>query len=135
MCPKHYRIKFPPLAKLELNKCSQAAIKSMSNFIIHPVSESLDSPIIQGTEIIVEEGTTSTNANTVTSTARLELAGSSSDPLVTSEHKTSSHDIEISVEEGSTSTNAKTTTSSTHLELVGSSSAPLVTSECKIFSQ
>jgi hypothetical protein len=47
MCTKRYRIRFPPLAKLELNNCSQAAMKSMSNFIIHPVSESLDSPIIQ----------------------------------------------------------------------------------------
>ncbi|PNX58504.1 hypothetical protein L195_g050943, partial [Trifolium pratense] len=47
MCPKHYRIRFPPLSKLELNKCSSAATKSMSQFIIDPVSESLDSTIIK----------------------------------------------------------------------------------------
>ncbi|GAU18674.1 hypothetical protein TSUD_125070 [Trifolium subterraneum] len=33
MCPKHYRIRFPPSAKLELNKCPEAAKKSISHVI------------------------------------------------------------------------------------------------------
>ncbi|CAJ2640456.1 unnamed protein product [Trifolium pratense] len=82
MCPKHYRIRFPPLAKLELNKCSPDAIKSMSNFKVDPVSESLDSTIRKGMEIIVEEGSTSSNANTITSSSL----------LVTPECKASSQD-------------------------------------------
>ncbi|MCH80805.1 NB-ARC domain disease resistance protein [Trifolium medium] len=44
----------------------------------------------QGIEIRVEEGTTSTNAKTISSSTHLELAGSSSSPLVTSECKTTS---------------------------------------------
>jgi hypothetical protein len=36
MCPKHYRIKFPLLEKRDLNKCSEAAKKSMSHFKIQP---------------------------------------------------------------------------------------------------
>jgi hypothetical protein len=57
MCPKHYRVTFPPLVKLELNKCSEAAIKSMSRVRIHPVSESLDSTVIKVSlfSIILEE--------------------------------------------------------------------------------
>jgi hypothetical protein len=57
MCPKHYRIIFPPLVKLELNKCSEAAIKSMSHIRIHPVSESPDTTVIKVSlfSILLEE--------------------------------------------------------------------------------
>ncbi|XP_058769135.1 disease resistance protein At4g27190-like [Vicia villosa] len=47
ICPKKYRIKFPPSAKLELIECPLATIKSIGNFKMHPVSESLDSTIIK----------------------------------------------------------------------------------------
>ncbi|CAJ2638663.1 unnamed protein product [Trifolium pratense] len=43
MCPKQYCTTFPPLKELELKKCNQIAIKSIGEFIIHSVSESLDS--------------------------------------------------------------------------------------------
>jgi hypothetical protein len=47
MCPKQYRAKFPPLKQLELEKCSQVAIKSIGDFIIRSDFESLDSTIMK----------------------------------------------------------------------------------------
>ncbi|CAJ2663208.1 unnamed protein product [Trifolium pratense] len=46
MCPKQYRTTFPSLENLQLKKCSQVDIKSIGDFIIHSVSESLDNTII-----------------------------------------------------------------------------------------
>ncbi|XP_058769136.1 probable disease resistance protein At1g61310 [Vicia villosa] len=46
-CPKKYHTTFHPSAKLELIECPLATIKSIGNFITHPVSESLDSIIIK----------------------------------------------------------------------------------------
>jgi len=45
MCRKQYRTTCPPLEKLELIECSQASVRSISDFIIH--SESLNSTIIK----------------------------------------------------------------------------------------
>lgn len=44
-CPKKYHTTFHPSAKFELIECPQATIKSIGNFKMHPVSESLDSTI------------------------------------------------------------------------------------------
>ncbi|KAI5408421.1 probable disease resistance protein At4g27220 [Lathyrus oleraceus] len=47
MCPKKYHTTFPPSAKLELVECPKATIKSIGNFIMNPLSESLDNTIIK----------------------------------------------------------------------------------------
>ncbi|XP_045790592.1 uncharacterized protein LOC123885359 [Trifolium pratense] len=47
MCPKQYQTTFPSLENLELKKCSQVDIKSIGDFIIHSISESLDNTIIK----------------------------------------------------------------------------------------
>ncbi|PNX56342.1 hypothetical protein L195_g049833, partial [Trifolium pratense] len=47
VCPKQYRTTFPSLESFELKECSQVHIKSIGDFIVHSVSESVDNTIIK----------------------------------------------------------------------------------------
>ncbi|KAK2386595.1 putative disease resistance protein [Trifolium repens] len=86
MSTKQYHTTCPLSVELEHNGCSQVAIKSFQDFIIQPISKS------KGIEISVEEGSTSTNAQTITSPTHFEFLCSSSGQLIAPEHKITSHD-------------------------------------------
>ncbi|WJX31215.1 hypothetical protein P8452_19667 [Trifolium repens] len=91
---------FPKLKVIDIEECPRlqnilpflptqgllVAIKSFPGFIIQPISKS------KGIEISVEEGSTSTNAQTITSPTHFEFLCSSSGQLIAPEHKITSHD-------------------------------------------